>query len=351
MSNSHVSSILGIDISSSSVKILELSKNEGQYTVENYAKGRLKESVFDGISIKNIDALAQSIKSLHAKANIKTKQVACAVPEVLTITKVIQLDYQLTNKEIEEYIFSEADKYIPYPVDEINIDFNILGKSTKNSDKLDVLIVATRKENINSLVDLMASAGLVLEVVDLEPYAIERAAQLLMPDVSSGGNNKNIAIINIGNNYINLFILNKLKNIYSRQEEIGLKNLIDTIVHKYNIKPEEAIFALEQDRLPEDYTVEILRPFKELVLLHIKRALQLFYSAFNHNLVDKIILAGFVAKIRGIDSDLQESINIPTVIANPFAHMSINNKINRIMFEHDAPKLMVACGLALRTCK
>jgi len=351
MSNSHVSSILGIDISSSSVKILEISKTEGQYTIENYAKDRLQESVFDGISIKNINALAQSIKSLHTKENIKTKQVACAVPEVLTISKIIQLDDQLTNKEIEEYIFSEADKYIPYPIDEINIDFNILGKSTKNSDKIDVLLVATRKENINSLVDLMTSAGLVLAVVDLEHYAIQRAAQLLMPDLSRGGANKNIAIINIGNNYINLFIFNNLKNIYSRQEEIGLKNLIDAIVHKYNIKPEEAILAYKQDRLPEDYTVEILRPFKELVLLHIKRSLNLFYSAFNHNLVDKLVLAGDVHKIRGIDSDIQESINIPTLIASPFAHMSINNKINLAMLEQDAPKLMVACGLALRTCK
>ena len=351
MSNSHVSSLIGVDISSSSVKILEISKVGDQYCVENYAKDKLQESVFDGIAIKDIDALAKSIKSLLTKANIKSKKVACAVPEVLAISKVIQINNQLTNKEIEEYIFSEADKYIPYPIDEINIDFNILGKSTKNSNTQDVLLVATRKENINCRIDLMARAGLVLKIVDVEPYAIERAAQLLIPDLIGYGENKIIAIIDIGNNYTNTFILNNMKNIYSRQEEFGLKNLIDAIVQKYKMKPEEAIFALEQGGLPEDYTVEILRPFKEQVLMHVKRSLQFFFSTFNHQVVDQIVLAGNSAKIRDLSLDLHEFINIPTLIANPFAHMRINNKINRFVLTNDAPTLMIACGLALKACK
>ena len=341
-------SILGIDISPTSVKILEISKTGDQYCVEGYARAMLPESAMEGDVIKDADAVANTIKNLVFTAELTCKQVACAVPESTAISKIIQINDGLSDQEIEELVIVEADKYIPYPIDEINIDFNVIGPSTKNSAMLDVLIVASRSENVSSRVDVISRAGLVAKVVDVESYAVERASQLLRSELPAGGGKKNIAIVDIGAAYTHLFVLHGMKIIFSREEEFGGKQLIDVVMQRYGLPRQEASAAIEQGSLPEDYVSETLQPFKELILLQVKRSLQFFFSTSHHTFVDHIILAGGVAKLPGIAQLLQEHINIPTTIANPFVHMSLAKTVNRDSITNDSPMLMVACGLALR---
>jgi type IV pilus assembly protein PilM len=302
----------------------------------------------EGNVIKDIDAVAGCIKKIIASAHFNCKLAACAVPESSAISKIIQINDGLTEQEIEELVIIEADKYIPYPIDEINVDFNVIGPSPKNSAMLDVLIVASRSENVSNRVEVMNRAGLVAKVVDVESYAVERACQLLKADLPSGGDKKNIAIIDIGAAYTHLFVLHGMKIIFSREEEFGGKQLIDAVVDHYGMPPAEAIVAIEQGTLPEDYTNDVLHPFTELILLQVKRALQFFFSTSHHTFVDHIILAGGIAKLPNIAQLLQEHINIPTSIANPFAQMSLSKKVNRDIITNDSPMLMVACGLALR---
>ena len=281
-------------------------------------------------------------------SSFSSKQVACAVPDSSAISKIIQVSSGLNEQEIEELVVSEADKYIPYPIDEINIDFNIVGPSTKNSAMLDVLIVASRAENVSNRIEVMSRAGLELKIVDVESYAVERAAELLASELPAGGEKKNIAIVDIGAISTHLFVLHGMRIIFSREEEFGGKQLIDAVVQQYNMQRDEALLGIVQGTLPPGYAEEVLQPFNELILLQVKRALQFFFSTSHHTFVDHIVLAGGVAKQPGIAQLLQEHINIPTSIANPFARMNVAKTVNREMIIQDSPTLMVACGLALR---
>ena len=341
-------SILGIDISSTSVKILEISSNGEQYRVEHYSSAVLPENVMEGNTIKDVQAVTKSVKKLFTEAKLNCKQVACAVPDSAAISKIIQVNNGLNQQEIEEMVVTEADKYIPYPIAEINIDFNVIGPSTKNSTLQDVLIVASRAENVSLRAEVMTTAGLEPVIIDVESYAIERAAQLLKAELPSGGEKKNIAIIDIGAVFTHLFVLHGMKIIFSREEEFGSKQLLDAVMQRYNIKRDEALSGIEQGSLPTDYKEEVLQPFNESILLQVKRSLQFFFSTSHHTFVDHIILAGGVAKQPGIAQLLQEHINIPTSIANPFLHMDFAKTVNREMIMQDAPMLMVACGLAMR---
>ena len=213
---------------------------------------------------------------------------------------------------------------------------------------IDVLIVASRAENVSSRVEVINRAGLEVKIVDVESYAVERAAQLLASELPAGGDKKNIAIIDIGAVYTHLFVLHGMKIIFSREEEFGGKQLIEAVVNRYGMERPEALLAIEQGALPEDYENEVLQPFKELIFLQVKRALQFFFSTSHYTFVDHIILAGGVAKQHGIAQLLQQQINIPTSIANPLMHMDFAKSVNRDIITRDSPMLMVACGLALR---
>ena len=330
------------------MEILEISSTNDQHRVEGYGSASLPENAMEGSVIKDAEAVANTIKALLVKSNISCKHAAVAVPDSSAISKVIQINDGLSEQEIEELVIMEADKYIPYPIDEVNIDFNVLGPSLKNSAMLDVLIVASRAENVTSRVDVITLAGLEPKIVDVESYAVERAAQLLASELPAGGEKKNIAIIDIGAVYTHLFVLHGMKMIFSREEEFGGKQLINSVVQHYGISTSEALLGIEQGNLPEDYTNELLQPFRESIVLQTKRALQFFFSTSQYTYVDYILLAGGVARQPGLAQLLQEHINIPTSVVKPFDRMDLAKGVERDIITRDSPMLMVACGLALR---
>nr|WP_238400341.1 type IV pilus assembly protein PilM [Legionella bononiensis] len=341
-------SILGIDISSAAVKILEISGSGDQLCVEGYGRQSLPPNALDGNVIKDVEAVANTIKKLISSARLNCKQVALAVPDSAVISKVVQINDGLTDMEMEELVVIEADKYIPYPIDEINLDFEILGHSAKNSAMLDVLIVASRAENVNSRVEAITRAGLEAKIVDVESYAVERAAQQLSSELPAGGQDKIVAIIDIGANYTHLFVLHGMRLIFSREEKFGGMQLIEAIAEHYNMSSEQALIAKEEGKLPPDFESEVLEPFKEMVLLQIKRTLQFFYSTSQHGFVDHILLAGGLARQAGLANLIQEQLGVSTTVANPLSHMSFGKMVNLESINNDAPALMVACGLALR---
>nr|WP_284498354.1 type IV pilus assembly protein PilM [Legionella maioricensis] len=339
---------MGIDIGSSSVKILEISGSGEELCVEGYGRDWLPPNALDGNVIKDIEAVTNCIKKLIVKAGLTCKQVALAVPDSAVISKVIQINDGLNDEEMEELVIIEADKFIPYPIDEINLDFEILGHSAKNSAMLDILIVASRAENVNSRVEAVSRAGLTVKVVDVESYAVERAAQQFAKDLPAGGQDKIVAIIDIGARFSYLFVLRGMKLIFSREEMFGSLQLIDAIAEHYHMTQQQALDARAQGTLPDDYDSEVLTPFKETLLLQIKRTLQFFYSTSQHGFVDHILLAGGIARQSALDTLIQEQLGVITTVANPLSRMSFNEKVNLEAITKDAPSLMVACGLALR---
>lgn len=342
-------SILGIDLSSASVKILQLSINgAGTRCIEGYSTLLLPDNAMEGNVVKDIDAVADTIKKVVSMASLTTKQAALAVPDASAISKVIQISEGMSESEIEELVIIEADKYIPYPIDEINIDFNVLGPSSKNSAMQDVLIVASRAENVNTRVEAVHRAGLEAVIVDVESYVVERAAQLLKPDFPALGENKVIAIIDIGAVYSHLFVLQNMKIIYSRDEEFGGSHLIASIIQQYGISAQEALAGVQQGTLPPDYRTRLLNPFNDRIFLQVKRSLQFFFSTSQYSFVDHIVLAGGVARQPGIAERLQAHIGVPITIANPLASMSFSKTLDAAQVATESPSLIIACGLALR---
>lgn len=341
-------SILGIDISSSAVKILEISGSGDALCVEGYGRETLPPHALDGNVIKDIEAVANCIKALMVRSKFTCKQVALAVPDSAIISKVVQINDGLTDSEMEELVIIEADKYIPYPIDEINLDFEIQGHSAKNADLLDVLIVASRAENVNSRVEAVSRAGLETIVVDVESYAVERAAYLLAKELPASGQGKVIAVIDIGAHYTHLFVLNDMKLIFSREEKFGGSQLTNAIAEHYNMTVDQAAAAADEQQLPDDYEVEVLTPFNEMILLQVKRTLQFFYSTSQHGSIDHILLAGGVARQAGLATLIQTQLTMPVTVANPLSSMSLNSRVDDVSINRDSSSLMVACGLALR---
>ncbi|KTC65782.1 Tfp pilus assembly protein, ATPase PilM [Legionella adelaidensis] len=344
-------SILGIDISSTSIHILEVSANADIYKVEGYGSIALPENVMEGNQIKEIDTVANYIRKILLENRISTKRAALAVPDSTAISKIIQVNEGLNENEIEELVAMEADKYIPYPIDEINLDFNILGTSSKSASMLDVLIVASRSENVNNRVSAITRAGLEAHIVDVESYAVERAVKLLAADLPAQGEHKNIAIIDFGASYTHFYVFHNFKIIFSREEEFGGKQLIELMKQHYAMETKQAIDMLESGAVPADFTEVILQPFEELLLLQVKRAIQFFFSNSHHTHIDQIFLAGGIAKQPELAHLIQEHINIPTLLANPFGKtVELGAKVNRTLIFQNAPRLIVAAGLALRAC-
>ncbi|CEG56443.1 type IV pilus assembly protein PilM [Legionella fallonii] len=341
-------SVLGIDISSSAVKILEISGSGEALCVDGYGRENLPPFALDGNLIKDTEAVANCIKKVLLKSRLTSKNAALAVPDSVVINKVVQINDGLNDQEMEELVIIEADKYIPYPIDEINLDFEILGHSAKNSAMLDVLIVASRAENVHRRAEVAALAGLTATIIDVESYAVERAALQLAKDLPASGQDKIVAIVDIGMRFCHLFVLDGMKLIFSREEKFGGMQLIEAIAEHYKMTPEQAMEAKEQGTLPNDYDSEVLTPYKEMLLLQIKRTLQFFYSTSQHGFVDHILLAGGGARQYGLDTLIQEQLGVMTTVANPLARMSMNKTINLEAIKNDAPALMVACGLALR---
>ncbi|MEJ1297430.1 MAG: pilus assembly protein PilM [Candidatus Sedimenticola sp. (ex Thyasira tokunagai)] len=347
------SALLGLDISSTAVKLLELSKSSGrsgaQYRVESYAVEPLPANAVVEKNIADVDAVGQAVHNVVRRSGSKLKHASVAVSGSAVITKIITMPASLSDSEMETQIQLEADQYIPYPLEEVNIDFEILGVSEKNPEMMDVLLAASRSENVDDRVAALEIAGLTAEVVDVEAYAMENAFTQVADQFSSGGEDQTIAVADIGATTTTLNVLHNGKIIYTREQNFGGRQLTEEIQRRYGLSVEEAGMAKRQGGLPDNYVPEVLEPFKEAMAQQVSRSLQFFFSSSSYSSVDHIVLAGGSSSIPGVDELIEEKLGIPTIVANPFASMSVSSNVKPQGLSNDAPSLMIACGLALRS--
>lgn len=341
--------LLGIDISSTSVKLIELSRSGGRYKVEAYAVEPLPPNAIIEKNIAELEVVGQVIARLVTKARTSVKHAAVAVAGSAVITKTIEMEAGLSEEELENQIKIEADQYIPYPLEEVAIDFEVQGATTRNADRVNVLLAACRKENVEVREAALALAGLTAKVVEIEAYSLERAYGLLAEQLGNGEEDLTVAVVDIGATMMTLSVLHNGQTIYTREQLFGGKQLTDEIQRRYGLSTEEAGLAKKQGGLPDDYETEVLSPFKEAVVQQVSRSLQFFFAAGQYSDVDYILLAGGTASIVGLDQLVQQKIGTPTLVANPFANMTLSNKVNAGALASDAPSLMMACGLAMRS--
>ena len=307
--------LIGCDISSSSVKMVEIAEaGRNVYRVERYAIEPLpKDTVVDG-NIANIEAAGEAIKRAHKNLGSRIKNVAMALPAAAVITKKVILPGNQREEEMEGNVQSEANQYIPFSLDEVNLDFQVLGPAPSGDDEVEVLIAASRKEKIEDRVAAAEAAGLKTIVMDVESYASQCAIEL----------------------------------VYTREQQIGGNQLTQDIARAFDMPPEEAEAAKRVGSLPENYGPDVLAPFNEKIVLEIQRALQFFFTSTQFNKVDHILLTGGCAMLDGLEEMGAQRTQVHTLVANPFANMALSSKIKPRQLTLDAPSLMVACGLAMR---
>ncbi len=340
--------ILGIDISSTSVKLLELSRTGSGFRVESHAVEPLPSEAVAEKVIQDVEAVGEAVRSAVKKAGTRVKDAAVAVPGSAVITKVIAMPATLGEEDLEAQIQIQAEQYIPYPLEEINLDFEVLGPSEDNEETVDVLLAASKSENVEMRSSAVALAGLTAKAVDVEPYTIEHVCQALPEMLPDGGIDRTVAVVDVGATVTSLNVINDRELVYTREQPFGGKQLTEEIMRRYGLSYEDAGRVKKQGGLPDNYEPEVLEPFKNTMAQQVSRFLQFFFSSSDFENVDQILLCGGCAAIDGIDEFIEAHIGTPTVVANPFQDVALGSRINRQRLMADAPSLMIACGLAVR---
>ncbi len=341
--------LIGLDVSSSSVKMVELADaGKGVQRVERYAIEPLpRDAVLDG-NITNLELVAEAVKRAWKRLGSPTKYAALALPSAAVITKKIILSAGLREQEMEIQVESEANQYIPFALEEVNLDFQVIGPAPSSPEEVEVLIAASRKEKVEDRVACAEAAGLKAVVMDVESYAAHAAFELVEKQLPDGGKDRLLALVDIGANVMNVTVLRNGQQLYTREQAFGGGQLTQDIMRAYGMSNDEAEAAKRNHSLPENYEAELLRPFMDNLALEIVRALQFFFSSTPHSKIDHIVLAGGCAVIPGLEEIVATRTQVATMVANPFVNMLTSPRVRPKNLMADAPSLLVACGLALR---
>jgi len=340
--------LIGVDISSTAVKLLQLSQAGSRFRVEHYAVEPLPPNAVVEKNIVEVEAVGDAIRRAMQRAGARTKYAAAAVAGSAVITKVIPMPADLSDDDLEGQVQVEANQYIPYPIEEVSLDFETIGPVKDNPEMQQVLLAASRTENVDMRVAALDLGGLTARVIDVEVFAMENAFRLVA-DQLSVPRDALVALVDVGATMITLSVLKNQRTIYSREQVFGGKQLTDEVMRRYGMSYEEAGLAKRQGGLPESYEIEVLEPFKEAMVQQVSRLLQFFFAGSEFGKVDQVVLAGGCASIPGVSDMVVEQLGVPCVVANPLASMSLSPRLQAQTLAQDAPALMIAAGLALRS--
>ncbi len=341
--------LLGLDISSSSVKLVELGRDKaGNLVLERCAIEPLERGWITDGNIEKFDEVANALRRLVKKSGSSTKNVAMALPPSAVITKKIILPGGLTDQELEQQVETEANQYIPFPLDEVSLDFCVIGPSSTSVGDIEVLIAASRREKVQDIQGLAEAAGLTPVVVDVESYASRLAAGRLIDNLPGKGAGLIVALFEVGALTTSMQVLRDEEVLYDRDQAFGGAQLTQLIVRQYGFSQEEAESKKRSGELPEDYETSVLRPFIETMVQELGRALQFFFTSTPHNKVDYIMLAGGSAALPGLTTAVTQHTTFQCALLNPFDGMEIGDGVRLKRMTREAPSYLTSCGLALR---
>lgn len=350
---------LGIDISASAVKLVEIGRSGQRYEIEAVAIEALPEGAMAERNPSDLESVGAAIKRAVKNSGTRLRSAAVAVPTSSVITRTIPMPVAFNEEEIEANLQIEAAQYIPFPLEEIYMDFQVMGASKADHASQDVMLVASRKENVDLRQEALEEAGLKAALVDVEAYALENVFPLMgnreatgrtttVPGAAITGGSC-VALVDIGGSITTLYVFRGERVIFTREQSFGGDQLTALVADTYGMTREKAEMAKRTGDVSEDYPVSVLDPFKISVADQVGNALQFFFSSSHYNSVDQVILTGGGAMIDGLEGVVSESLGTPTAIANPFEQMASASRVNRRSLMRDAPLFSVACGLALRS--
>jgi type IV pilus assembly protein PilM len=341
--------LLGLDISSSSVKLVELGRDKGgELVLERCAIEPLERGwVVDG-NVEKFEEVAEAMRRVVKKSGTRTRNVAMALPPSAVITKKIILPAGLSEQDLEAQVEAEANQYIPFSLDEVSLDFCVLGPSTTSAGDVEVLIAASRREKVQDRQGLAEAAGLKPMIVDVESYASRLAAGRLIQALPNGGVDTMVALFEVGAFTTSMQVIRNEEVLYDRDQAFGGAQLTQLIVRQYGFSPEEAESKKRNGDLPEDYGTAILKPFVDSLAQEVARALQFFFTSTPHNRVDYVMLAGGSAALPGLSDAVTSQTSFPCNLANPFEGMQVGAAVREKKMRREAPSYLTSCGLAMR---
>lgn len=341
--------MFGLDFSSSGVKLVELGQDKaGRFVLESCAILPLERGWITDGTIEKFDEVADAVRRLVKKSGTKTRNVAMALPPSSVITKKIVLPGGLTDQELEQQVESEASQYIPFPLDEVSLDFCVVGPATNGSGDVEVLIAASRREKVQDIQGLAEAAGLKPVIVDVESYASRLATSRLIANLPNRGTGSIVALFEVGALTTSMQVLRDDELLYDRDQAFGGAQLTQMIVRQYGFSQEEAEAKKRDGELPEDYPVMVLQPFLESLVQELSRALQFFFTSTTFNKVDVVMLAGGSAVLPGLTTAVTRQTGFACSLVNPFEGMEVAPNVNVDRVMRDAPSYLTSCGLALR---
>ncbi len=339
--------VIGLDIGSTSVRLLQLSSHGAGYRIDHFAIEPLGEGVVVEKAVKDVEAISNAITRAINASGTRAKSCAIAVSGSAVFTKTISLPSDLADADIESQVQIEANQYIPYPLDEVSLDFEVLGPSPRNADLIDILLAASKSENVESRQDAIDSAGLKAKVVDVEAFAIANAFELMRKrDRVNRG--EAIAFFDIGYDVTTLLVIKSNRVIYTRDHPFGGHQLLEEIMRRYEMTAEQATFFERNEEAPDDFEDEVLEPFQLNIVHQISRALQFYASSNEYSNIGTIYLSGGIASLKGLSAMVQQELGMTTRLADPIAGMEIASTVAITALKRNATNLMIATGLALR---
>ena len=340
-------SVIGLDIGSASVRLLELSRAPGGYRIERFAIEPVGQGVVVEKSVQDIEAVSNAVQRAVKASGSKTKNCAIAVSGSMVYTKTISLPSNLAEADLESQVQVEANQYVPYPLDEVSLDFEILGPSPRHPDMVDILLAASKSENVQSRQDAIDTADLKAVVVDVEAFAIANAYEL-MRQRDGLSKSEAVGIFDIGYDLTTLLVVRNGRVIYSRDHPFGSQMLLEETTRRYDVNPEQAASFERGEEGPEDFEEEVLEPFQLTIVHQISRALQFFASSNEYSPISTVYLAGGLVSLPGIAELVQQELGLTTRVADPVSGLEAGPAVSVNALKRHAPNLMVAMGLALR---
>ena len=341
--------MIGLDISSSSAKLVELGQDRsGNLTLERCGIEPLERGWISDGNIEKFDEVVEATRRLVGKSGTKAKHVAMALPASVVISKKIILPGGLSEREMEVQVESEANQYIPFSLDEVSLDFCVVGPSTTSAGDVEVVIAASRREKVEDRQGLAEAAGLVPVVLDVESYASRLAASRVIGRLPGGGVDALIALFEIGAMTSTMQVLRNDDLIYERDQVFGGAQLTQMLVRQYGFTQDEAETKKRAGELPDDYGTVVLQPYVESLAQELERALKFFFTSTPHNRVDYILLAGGTAGIPGLTEAITRHTSFPCQVVNPFDGMEVGRAVREKKMLREAPSYLTACGLAMR---
>ena len=339
--------LVGVDIGTSSIKLVQLSRSGNSYRLEAFGVEQLPEnSVSEGVIVEP-DAVSTALRQAVKRAGVSAKRCAMAVTGSAVITKMINLPADLSEDDIEAQIEVEAGHYIPYPREEVSLDFEVLGPSPRNADLLEILLAASKTEHVDMRREVAELAGLSVQVVDVESFAVSNAFDLVR---SAAGidESQTLAVLNIGSTSSSMIVLRGNRSIYNREHSFGGNQLIEECMRRYGMDANQARFMQRGEDPPAGFEDEVLEPFRQSIIQQISRVLQFYASSSDYMSINMLYLSGGGALIPGLAEALGDEIGISTELGDPLKNVRLAPRINARQLDLVRPALTIACGLALR---